>query len=665
VANKSAILSVKIVTDAKQGEKGLSKYGSRLDKFAAGAKKLAAPATVVIGGLAAGAKKATDLAAAAEQNVGAVKTVFGKAADSALGWSKKSADAVGLSASSYNELAASIGGSLGSAYKDQDELAAKTNELIGAASDLSSVFGGDTAEASAAMGAAMRGEFDSLERFGVFLNMSAVNAELAKRGQDKLTGAALDAAKKQATQNLIMQQAAKYQGNFAREADTAAGAQQRANAKMEDAITQVGEKFLPIMTKAQNAIAALATWVSQNIPLVLTLAGVLAGLSAAVLLVNGAIAAYRAIAAVATAAQWAWNAAMAANPIGLVILLIAGIVTALVLAYNKVGWFRDFVNAAFAAVQVAIAAVVGWFKATWSAAWQLVGQLVKLHIAVVIATVNKVKATASAVGRAISTAFRLAIALAKALVVAGIRVVIATVNKVKATASAVGRSFSNAWRVAVALAKALVAAGIRVVIHTVNKVKATASAVANYFAARFRAGTQSARNAVSGAVAGIRRIIDGIRATVRSVTSFLRDVFRNVVNMIGRDFRRVFNGITSTIRGMIGWVQNAIGWVGRLLGKQSSARAAQSSLGGYYMRPAIDVPEDGKPFYLTAAGPSLVSPSWAVPAGTGTGGTVQNVNIHLTVNGAVDAKSSARQIINLIKGELVSTGVKVKGEPVW
>src|SRR6185312_15680375 len=216
--------------------------------------------------------------------------------------------------------------------------------------------------------------------------------------QDKLTGAALDAAKKQATQNLIMQQAAKYQGNFAREADTAAGAQQRANAKMEDAITQVGEKFLPIMTKAQNAIAALATWVSQNIPLVLTLAGVLAGLSAAVLLVNGAIA------AVATAAQWAWNAAMAANPIGLVILLIAGIVTALVLAYNKVGWFRDFVNAAFAAVQVAIAAVVGWFKATWSAAWQLVGQLVKLHIAVVIATVNKVKATASAVGRAISTA---------------------------------------------------------------------------------------------------------------------------------------------------------------------------------------------------------------------------------------------------------------------
>lgn len=665
MANKSAILSVKIVTDAKQGEKGLSNYGSKLDKFAAGAKKLAAPATVVIAGLAAGAKKATDLAAAAEQNVGAVNTVFGKAAGAVVGWSKKSADAVGLSASSYNELASSIGGSLGSAYKDQDELAKKTNELIGAASDLSSVFGGDTAEASAAMGAAMRGEFDSLERFGVFLNASAVNAELAKRGQDKLTGAALDAAKKQATQNLIMEQAAKYQGNFAREADTAAGAQQRANAKMEDAITQVGEKFLPIMTRAQNAIAAFATWVSQNIPLVLTLAGVLAGLAAGVLLVNGALAAYKAITAVATAAQWAWNAAMAANPIGLIILLIAGIVAALVLAYNKVGWFRDFVNAAFTLMQVVIGAVIAWFQRTWAAAWKLVGQLVKLHIAVIIATVNKVKAAVSAVGKFFSTAFRVAVALARALVLAGIRTIIATVNKVKAAASAVGRFFSTAFRVAVALAKALIRAGIAYIINTVNRIRATASAVANYFAARFRAGVGAARSAVSRAISGIRRIIDGIRDTVRNVARFLGDAFMGAVRRIAGGFRSNFDSIIGTIRGMIGWVQDAIGWVGRLLGKQSSARSAQSSLGGYYMRPALDVPESGKPFYLTAAGPSLVSPSWAMPAGAGAGGTVQNVNIRLTVNGAVDAKSSARQIINLIKGELVSTGVKIKGEPAW
>jgi phage-related protein len=51
-----------------------------------------------------------------------------------------------------------------------------------------------------------------------------------------------------------------------------------------------------------------------------------------------------------TAAQWALNAAMSANPIGLVILAIVALVAIVVIAYKRSETFRNIVQAAFRAV---------------------------------------------------------------------------------------------------------------------------------------------------------------------------------------------------------------------------------------------------------------------------------------------------------------------------
>lgn len=82
----------------------------------------------------------------------------------------------------------------------------------------------------------------------------------------------------------------------------------------------------------------------------------IAALAATVWIVNGAMTAWNAIMvavrvamALATAAQWLWNAAMSANPIGLIIALVAGLVAGIVWAYNNIGWFKDAVDAMWAA----------------------------------------------------------------------------------------------------------------------------------------------------------------------------------------------------------------------------------------------------------------------------------------------------------------------------
>lgn len=63
-------------------------------------------------------------------------------------------------------------------------------------------------------------------------------------------------------------------------------------------------------------------------------------------------------------AQAALNAVMAANPIGLIVAGLVLLVGGLVMAYKKVGWFRDFIDAAWAVIKVAAKAVGDWFMNT-------------------------------------------------------------------------------------------------------------------------------------------------------------------------------------------------------------------------------------------------------------------------------------------------------------
>ena len=65
------------------------------------------------------------------------------------------------------------------------------------------------------------------------------------------------------------------------------------------------------------------------------------------------------------AAQWLLNAALDANPIGIVVIAIVALVAAIVLAWQHSETFRDIVTGAFNAVLDVVQAVWGWIKTNW------------------------------------------------------------------------------------------------------------------------------------------------------------------------------------------------------------------------------------------------------------------------------------------------------------
>lgn len=77
-------------------------------------------------------------------------------------------------------------------------------------------------------------------------------------------------------------------------------------------------------------------------------------------------AAHLAVAAatrIAAAAQWLWDAAMDANPIGLIVIALAALAAAIYLAYRYIGPFRDAMDALGRGIASGFTAALDWIKA--------------------------------------------------------------------------------------------------------------------------------------------------------------------------------------------------------------------------------------------------------------------------------------------------------------
>ncbi|WP_288833665.1 transglycosylase SLT domain-containing protein [uncultured Corynebacterium sp.] len=305
--------------------------GSGLMRAAEGMKVHATVALGAIGGLLA---SSTAYAAEAEQSYGAVESIFAGHADVIVAKSKEAATAVGLSGREYRELSSVTGAMLKNMGLPMDEVTAKTQDLVGVAADLSATFGGSTKDAIEAVNALLRGEADPIERYGVSIKKTDVNARLAAEGLDKLEGEALKQAEAQTLLAMLMEQTADAQGQFARETDTAAHKQQVATARMNDAREAIGTSLLPVMASLAEFGAKVAEKIGEHPRIFLAVAGAVAVLSAG--LVGLAVVApiFTAISVAAGAAgmsMWGYVAAQAAAiaPIAAVVAGVAALAAGL------------------------------------------------------------------------------------------------------------------------------------------------------------------------------------------------------------------------------------------------------------------------------------------------------------------------------------------------
>lgn len=615
MAGRAANLLIKILVDSSQAETGLGKFESTMGR-------LAGPAAVAGGAVLGFAAAAASSASEAQQAMGAVESVFGDAAGQVQQYASTAATELGLSETAYNNLAATSGAAFQNMGLSAEDAASSTNELIGIGADLAATFGGSTADAVGALQAAFRGEADPAEKFGLNLKQSAINAQLAEMGLDGLTGAAGESAKQQAIMALIMEQSANSAGQFARESDTAAGAQQIATAQWENASAELGASLLPALTGVTQALSGMAKWVQENSTLVLALGGVIGGLAGSILAVNAALKIYQvtatAVAAVQkvleagaigtriqlaalavqqgitsaatkvlAAGQWLLNAAMSANPIGLVIAAIVLLVAGIVLLWNKCEGFRKIVTAvwsamktgalaAWSAIKTAISAVIGWGRSA-----------------------------IAGLGRLVSSVWS-AIRTGAAAAWNGIRsVVAAVVNAIRALLTGLRAFAAAVWT------------GIRTV----------AAAVWN-----------GIRTVVTGVINTIRSIMNGLRSAAMSVFNAVRSIATGALNAILAPIRAIqsaFNSVISAVQSLIGWISNIKfpsppGWLSDIVG----------GIGGLFSAPA-----PAATGFSTYGAPSLSRQLRANAGGGGGGGGIV-INVTGTLNDADSARAVRRVLRN-------------------
>lgn len=258
MANQQTV-TVNVLADTKRFSSAMKGAGSDTDFLtnsikgfgiaAAAAFTAAAVATVAY------ATESVKAASNLEQSIGGVEAVFKEYAGTVEETSKKAAQSLGLSRDAYNKVATIIGTQLKASGTTLDQLAGKTNDLVTVAADLAATFGGDVTEASTAVTAALRGEFEPLRRFGIALSVAQIETEALAMTQKTAASQLTATEKAAAAQSLIFKGAADASGQFAREADSLAGKQQRLNAQLENIQATIGENLLPIVAEATDQFA--------------------------------------------------------------------------------------------------------------------------------------------------------------------------------------------------------------------------------------------------------------------------------------------------------------------------------------------------------------------------------------------------------------------------
>lgn len=226
-------------------------FGQNMKSAAAAIAK----GVLVVGAVVAvGAKQAIDAASDLAETQSKVDVVFGKSAAAVKTWAANMADDFGQSQQAALDGAATFALYGKTAGKTGKDLFNFSTDLSGLASDMASFSNTTPEEAIAAIGAAMRGEADPIEKYGVLMNEASLKSIALKKGIiDTTKGALTPQQRVLAVQALLFEQLGKKGsgtlGDFERTSKGLANQQRILAAQTENFKAKLGSALLPIVTK--------------------------------------------------------------------------------------------------------------------------------------------------------------------------------------------------------------------------------------------------------------------------------------------------------------------------------------------------------------------------------------------------------------------------------
>ena len=187
-----------------------------------------------------------------ERNLFGLEAVFGELTPQMEQFSIN-AEEMGLSQSKAAQASTFIGSVLKQSGFAMHDVAIETQKLVSLGTDLSAVYGYDVQEALLGMTALFRGEYDPIEKFGVAMKQSEINAELAAKGLDNLTGAERRLAEQQIRLELLYQRAGDSLGAFKDQTGSLFVEQKKLGASFENFKARLGNSLIPAVAEMNTA----------------------------------------------------------------------------------------------------------------------------------------------------------------------------------------------------------------------------------------------------------------------------------------------------------------------------------------------------------------------------------------------------------------------------
>jgi hypothetical protein len=244
--NSRTTLTVEILAQGAQAAQELNQTATRFEQF--GKKVTGSLAGLAIGATVASGVQQTVSAASDLQNaMFGVNRIFGDSAAEITDWASNTSDSLRVPASEVEQFATLLGVQLKGAGTAMDQLAPSTQRLIERANDTAVALGKDTPMAIEAFSAALKGEYDTLDNFGIKLNANMVQTKALELAQGDAAKAATPALQAQAALSLLYDQTAQFAGAAAEGTDLYSQQQANAEEKASKMASTVGTALLPAL----------------------------------------------------------------------------------------------------------------------------------------------------------------------------------------------------------------------------------------------------------------------------------------------------------------------------------------------------------------------------------------------------------------------------------